>query len=82
MTTAITENLQESSDKLNESLESVKQQLFTYGSQIQEYLGTVNANIDGYKFSVEKQYYRLQSSRKCNGIIRRAVAIFRAANCN
>ncbi|MHB1869125.1 MAG: hypothetical protein ACYCPP_09300 [Nitrososphaerales archaeon] len=49
------ENLQESSDKLNESLESVKEQLLTYGSQIQEYLGKVNANIDGYKFSIEKQ---------------------------
>jgi len=49
------ENLHQSSEKLNESLESVKQHLLNYGSQIQDYLGKVNANIDGYKFSVEKQ---------------------------
>jgi len=55
VTTAITENLQQSSEKLNESLESVKEQLLTYGIQIQEYLGKVDANIDGYKFSIEKQ---------------------------
>lgn len=51
----VDDNLQQSSDKLNESLESVKQQLLAYGSQIQEYLGKVDANIDGYKFSIEKQ---------------------------
>jgi hypothetical protein len=57
VTTTITEKATElqSSNKLNESMESAKEQLLTYGSQIQEYLGKLDANINGYKFSVEKQ---------------------------
>ena len=55
MTTTITENLQQSSEKINDSLEGVKEQLLSFGSQIQEYLGKVDANVDGYKFSIEKQ---------------------------
>lgn len=51
----VSENLQQNSEKLNESLDSVKLQLLSYGSQIQEYLGKVDASIDGYKFSIEKQ---------------------------
>jgi len=34
--------------------DSVKDQLAKYGNQIQEYLKSINANAENYKFSVEK----------------------------
>jgi hypothetical protein len=51
----VSESLHENSEKLNESLDGVKKQLLSYSTQIQEYLGKVDASIDGYKFSIEKQ---------------------------
>ncbi len=39
---------------LSQSMDSVKGQLMTYGSQIQEYLAKVDAKVENYKFSVEK----------------------------
>ena len=36
------------------SLEDAKAQLISFGNQIHEYLGKVDANIENYKFSVEK----------------------------
>ncbi len=36
------------------SLETAKDQLVAFGTQIQEYLSKVNANVESYKFSVEK----------------------------
>ena len=52
---SVSENRKLKSEKLNESLERARDQLLTYGSQIQEYLEKVEANVDGYKFSVERQ---------------------------
>ena len=43
------------SEKSGDSLESAKDQLLTYGKQMQEYLQKVDANVDGYKFLVERQ---------------------------
>lgn len=40
---------------LNESVDNIKNQLATYGSQIQEYLKNMNATVDDYKFSIEKR---------------------------
>jgi hypothetical protein len=37
------------------SMESVRHQLVTYGNEIEEYLKRVDANVEGYKFSVEKR---------------------------
>ena len=51
----VSDNLQHHSEKLSESLDSVKLQLLSYASQIQEYLAKQEANIDGYKFSIERQ---------------------------
>jgi gas vesicle protein len=42
------------SPNARESLGNIQDQLATYGSQIQEYLKTVKAEISDYKFAVEK----------------------------
>ncbi len=42
-------------EKLNDSLDTVRKQLVTYGDEIQEYLGKVDAKVDAWKFSIEKQ---------------------------
>jgi len=39
---------------LNQSMDNVKNQLITYGNQIQEYLGKIDAKVENYKFSIEK----------------------------
>ncbi len=41
-------------DKKSISLEDAKTQLVSFGNQIHQYLGKVDANIETYKFSVEK----------------------------
>jgi hypothetical protein len=40
---------------LGQSIDSIKGQLSTYGTQIQEYLKNVNATVEDYKFSIEKK---------------------------
>jgi hypothetical protein len=40
---------------LGQSMDSIKNQLATYGTQIQEYLKNVNATVEDYKFSIEKK---------------------------
>ena len=42
-------------EKLNDSLDTVKKQLVTYSDEIQEYLGRVDAKVDSWKFSLERQ---------------------------
>ncbi len=42
-------------EKLNDSLETVRKQLVAYGDEIQEYLGKVDAKVDSWKFSFEKK---------------------------
>jgi hypothetical protein len=42
-------------EKLNDSLDSVRKQLVIYGDEIQEYLGKVDAKVGSWKFSIEKQ---------------------------
>ena len=39
---------------LSQSMENVKSQLISYGNQIQEYLGKIDAKVENYKFSIEK----------------------------
>jgi hypothetical protein len=41
--------------KDDQSLDSVKNQIETYGSQIKEYLSNHQATIDAYRVSVEKE---------------------------
>jgi len=36
------------------SLEDARAKLYSFGTQIQEYLDKVDASVDNYKFSVEK----------------------------
>ena len=40
--------------EIQATMENVRRQLQTYGKEIQEYLSRVEANVEGYKFSVEK----------------------------
>jgi hypothetical protein len=42
-------------EKLSDSMDTVKKQLVTYGDEIQEYLGRVDAKVDSWKFSLERQ---------------------------
>jgi hypothetical protein len=49
--TEIGKNVNES---VRQNLDNMRQQLLAYENQIKEYLDKVNANIDSYKFSVEK----------------------------
>ena len=41
--------------KLGENLDDVKRQLLAYENQIKDYLDNIEAHVEGYKFSVEKQ---------------------------
>ncbi len=54
MKNTASENVKQWSQNQSKSLDDAKQQLITYGSQIQEYLGKINAKVETYKFSVEK----------------------------
>ncbi len=40
---------------LGQSIDSIKGQLSTYGTQIQECLKNVNATVEDYKLSIEKK---------------------------
>jgi hypothetical protein len=50
MTTAINTQQQ----KMKDSFSTIQNQLQTYGNQIGDYLKTMNANVEDYRFSVEK----------------------------
>ena len=58
MSDKITKKATEIGKNVNESvrdnLDDVRKQLLAYENQIKEYLSKVNANMDSYKFSVEK----------------------------
>jgi hypothetical protein len=43
-----------STKELSQSVDAVKSQLMSYGNQIQEYLSSIDAKVENYKFSVEK----------------------------
>jgi lipid II:glycine glycyltransferase (peptidoglycan interpeptide bridge formation enzyme) len=47
--------LQEVSARTKESMDNVKSQMMAYANQIQEYLKSVNAEVDTYRFVVEKK---------------------------
>jgi uncharacterized coiled-coil DUF342 family protein len=51
----VTTAVQQRTQKLNESMANVQNQLMMYGSQIQDLLGKYQADIQDYKFSVEKR---------------------------
>jgi hypothetical protein len=40
---------------VGQSIDSIRTQLSSYGNQIQEYLKNVNAQVEDYKFSIEKR---------------------------
>ena len=40
---------------LGENLDDVKRQLLVYENQIKDYLDNIEAHVEGYKFSIEKQ---------------------------
>lgn len=40
---------------LGENLDDVKRRLLVYENQIKDYLDNIEAHVEGYKFSVEKQ---------------------------
>lgn len=41
-------------EKASQTMSNVRDQIATYGSQIQDYLNNINANFETYKFNVEK----------------------------
>ncbi len=50
VTTAVTT----SQAKMRDSFSAIQSQLQTYGNQIGDYLKTMNANVEDYRFAVEK----------------------------
>lgn len=42
------------SERMNQSFQQISDQLSTYGNQIRDYLNNVEADIEGYRFTVEK----------------------------
>ena len=50
----VTKSVNAQTEKINDSLDGVRQQLLSYGNQIQEYLTKVDAKVDTYKLSIEK----------------------------
>jgi len=40
---------------LGENLDDVKRQLLVYENQIKDYLDNIEAHVEGYKFSIERQ---------------------------
>ncbi len=51
----VTKNVTAQGEKINDSLDGVRHQLLSYGNQIQEYLTKVDATVETYKLSIEKQ---------------------------
>lgn len=51
----VTNVVQQKSAQLNDTMQNVQSQLVGYGNQIQELLGNYSADIQDYKFSVEKK---------------------------
>jgi hypothetical protein len=45
----------EEGKNLGENLEGVKRQLLAYENQIKDYLDNIEAHVEGYKFSIERQ---------------------------
>lgn len=50
----LAETVQQHSQKISQSAEDARNQLVTYGNQIREYLNSIQADVENYKFSVEK----------------------------
>src|SRR5712692_8077540 len=51
----LSEKMKQSAQKFNETMDNVQAQLQTYGNQIRDYLNKAHADIDVYRFAVEKQ---------------------------
>lgn len=52
--TKVTTAMSTSQAKVKDSFGNIQNQLQTYGNQIGDYLKTMNANVEDYRFSVEK----------------------------
>jgi DNA anti-recombination protein RmuC len=50
----VSETMAIQQQKMKESLAGVQDQLQAYGSQIGEYLNSIDANVEHYRFAVEK----------------------------
>jgi predicted nucleic acid-binding Zn-ribbon protein len=51
---SVTDKVKEQTQNQSKTLDDARQQLTTYGNQIQEYLGKIDAKVETYRFSVEK----------------------------
>ena len=54
MSTATTVGMKEQTAREHRSLENVRERILAYESEIKQYLEHLNANVEYYKFSVEK----------------------------
>lgn len=54
MSTVVTEKPRETTEA-PATLESVRRQILSFGTQIHEYLTKVEANVEDYKFNVQKK---------------------------
>lgn len=53
--TTITEHGMEPTEGTRFNLEGVRKQMLQFGHQMEDYLNKIEANVEGYKFSVEKR---------------------------
>ncbi len=54
MSTSVTERKPVEAGEHHVSLEDIRHQILSFGTQIHEYLGKVEADVEGYRFTVEK----------------------------
>jgi uncharacterized coiled-coil DUF342 family protein len=50
----VNETVSMQSQKMNQNLENIQNQLSVYGTQIRDYLNNMEADIESYRFAVEK----------------------------
>ena len=54
MKNRVTDAMNTQNQKMKENFTNIQNQLQTYGTQIGDYLKTINANVEDYRFAVEK----------------------------
>ena len=68
--TTVTEHGMETREGPRFNLESVRKQMLQFGHQMEDYLNKVEANVEGYKFAVEKRGDGVELEVEFKAIIR------------
>lgn len=68
--TTISERGMETREEGRFNLEGVRKQMLQFGHQMEDYLNRVEANVEGYKFAVEKRGDGVELEVEFKAIIR------------